>query len=107
MLLSDPLLSVHAPLVLVAGGQAAVSLVDYVVDYLPSTVDVVALSAAGFFVDVDPLPGSGVIPFREPNIYMYSMHNVAETLNRGCILSTALAERWRCLFPAYFMQFVR
>ena len=88
-----------------AGGLAAMLHADSFRAQIPGTIPVFVLSDAGYFVDAPSMKGPRY--FRHQMQRVCRLHKCFGGVNKDCVSVMKKDDRWKCLFPQYFVPHIQ
>ena len=87
-----------------AGGLAVLIHADYIKSLLPERAKMLAVSDAGYFVDMQTSHGDNRM--RKKFSSVVRLHNSTGALHPKCVSNTVPKYRWKCMFPQYFFKYI-
>ena len=90
-----------------AGGLAVMLHADFVRSKLPKQVHFRALADSGFFLDTASRKQKGQRKFRKIMQSVFKLHDCTDGVPRHCVKHTSGKKLWKCIFPQYFLPFVK
>ena len=90
-----------------AGGLAVMLHADFVRSKLPKQVHFRALADSGFFLDTASRKQKGQRKFRKIMQSVFKLHNCTDGVPQHCVKNTSGRKLWKCIFPQYFLRFVK
>lgn len=90
-----------------AGGLAVMLHADFVRSKLPKQVHFRALADSGFFLDTASRKQKGQRKFRKKMQSVFKLHDCTDGVPRHCVKNTSGKKLWKCIFPQYFLPFVK
>jgi len=90
-----------------AGARGAIVSIDYVATFLVGKADVLGMFDSAFWVPVQPLHPDYVTAFEDQTALVMTLHNSSLFISDECERAHPGTMRWKCLFPAYRLPFVR
>ena len=90
-----------------AGGLAVMLHADFVRSKLPKKVNFRALADSGFFLDTASRKQKGQRKFRKIMQNVFKLHDCTDGVPQHCVKNTSGKKLWKCIFPQYFLRFVK
>lgn len=90
-----------------AGGLAVMLHADYVRSKLPKKVSFRALADSGFFLDTASRKQKKHRKFRKIMQSVFKLHDCTNGVPQKCVDNMSGKELWKCIFPQYFLPFVK
>ena len=90
-----------------AGGLAVMLHADFVRSKLPEKVNFRALADSGFFLDTASRKQKGQRKFRKIMQSVFKLHDCTDGVPQHCVKNTSGKKLWKCIFPQYFLRFVK
>lgn len=90
-----------------AGGLAVMLHADFVRSKLPKKVHFRALADSGFFLDSSSRKNKGHPKFRKEMQNMFKLHDCTDGVPQKCADEMPGKDLWKCIFPQYFLKFVK
>ena len=90
-----------------AGGLAVMLHADFVKSKLPKKVHFRALSDSGFFLDTPSRKHKGQRKFRQEMQNVFKLHDCTDGVPQKCVDEMPGKDLWKCIFPQYFLPFVK
>ena len=90
-----------------AGGLAVMLHADFVRSKLPKQVHFRALADSGFFLDTASRKQKGQRKFRKIMQSVFKLHDCTDGVPQHCVKNTSGKKLWKCIFPQYFLRFVK
>lgn len=90
-----------------AGGLAVMLHADFVRSKLPRGVHFRALADSGFFLDTSSRKHRGQRKFRKEMQNVFKLHDCTDGVPQRCVKKMPGKDLWKCIFPQYFLSFVK
>lgn len=90
-----------------AGGLAVMLHADFVRSKLPKGVHFRALADSGFFLDTSSRKHKGERKFRKEMQNVFKLHDCTDGVPQKCVKKMPGKDLWKCIFPQYFLSFVK
>lgn len=90
-----------------AGGLAVMLHADFVRSKLPKKVHFRALADSGFFLDTASRKQKGQRKFRKIMQSVFKLHDCTDGVPQHCVENMSGKKLWKCIFPQYFLPFVK
>ena len=90
-----------------AGGLAVMLHADFVRSKLPRKVRFRALADSGFFLDTHSRKHKGHPKFRKEMQNVFKLHDCTDGVPQKCVDEMSGKDLWKCIFPQYFLPFVK
>ena len=90
-----------------AGGLAVMLHADFVRSKLPRGVHFRALADSGFFLDTSSRKHKGQRKFRKEMQNVFKLHDCTDGVPQRCAKKMPGKDLWKCIFPQYFLSFVK
>lgn len=90
-----------------AGGLAVMLHADYVRSRLPRKVHFRSLADSGFFLDTSSRKNKRQKKFRKTMQSVFKLHDCTDGVPQNCVHKKSGKDLWKCIFPQYFLPFVK
>ena len=90
-----------------AGGLAVMLHADFVRSKLEKNVHFRALADSGFFLDTSSRKRMGQHKFRNEMQNVFKLHDCTDGVPQKCVDKMPGKDLWKCIFPQYFLSFVK
>lgn len=90
-----------------AGGLAVMLHADYVRSKLPKHAHFRSLADSGFFLDTTSRKHKKQKKFRKAMQNVFKLHDCTDGVPQECVKKMSGKDLWKCIFPQYFLRFVK